>query len=172
MTRMTTITPLEAKIAGVLHDNITNAVVKASTNRYLCKLNLHNNTFLKKLNHRLGVIHRLATEGETLVQSPYEHGSDDGVENALLAIRHLIEGNYYGSREFLFKRLDFITSSALSELYDRRHREWIDRITAAIQNASSTKSVKRTKPVQRKQPRNKKGQFIKTTKTKKIKKRR
>jgi hypothetical protein len=165
---MDTITPLEAKIAKFLHTGITNAVVKASSNRYFCRFNLHNNTFLKRLNNRLNIAYRTVFDEKSVVEAPYNYGSEDGVENALLAIRQLIDGGYTGNREYLFKRLDYLTNRALNDLYDRNHRDWIQRIDQAIHAAKVQEKpvVKaRRRPVDR--PRDKKGRFTKLSKKRK-----
>lgn len=173
---------LEAKLAKVIYNNLTPLVVTASTHPILSRLNLHNNKFLKKLNHKARMVYGMGYQPDILVKASYDRGGDDNIENALIAIRELTtEANHAGHKEYIFKRLEFLANEAISALYDRNHEDWTYRINTAIEQARQRKKVvkpskkkttttksktvkkpikKKAKPVQRR--RNKKGQFIKS----------
>jgi len=167
-------TKLEEKIAKYLHQGITTAVTKAAVHPVFCRLNLHNNKLLKDINRRAKIVYQMAYTPEVLVEAPYEYGGDDNVENALIAIRELALNDHHADhKEYIFKRIDFLTAEALHALYDRNHREWVQRIDRAIHEVKSViskpvkkvKTVKSVKKTSKKKPvarlRNKKGQFIK-----------
>jgi hypothetical protein len=178
----TNTTPFEAKLAKVIYNNLTPLVVTASIHPVLSRLNLHNNRFLKKLNIKAKMLYYMSYEPDAVVKASYDRGGDDNIENALIAIRELAtEVNHAGHREYIFKRLEFLTNEAINALYDRNHEDWTYRINTAIEQARQRKKVvkpskkkatttksntvkkpikKKAKPVQRR--RNKKGQFIKS----------
>jgi hypothetical protein len=167
-------TTLEEKIAKYLHIGITTTVAKAAVHPVFCRLNLHNSKLLKTINRKAKIVYQMAYTPEVLIEAPYEFGGDDNVENALIAIRELAHGDHHGDhKEYIFKRIDFLTGEALHALYDRNHREWVQRIDRAIHEAKGVvpkpvKKVKTVKPVKKTSKkksvtrlRNKKGQFIK-----------
>jgi hypothetical protein len=181
---MTTTTPtIEAKIAKIIYHNLTPLVLKTSTNPILCRLNLHNNSFLKKINHKAKMVYGMSYQPDILVKASYDRGGEDNVENALLTIQGLVRGDHHANhKEYIFKRIEFLVNEAMSALYDRNHEEWMQRIQTAILSAKTTKKpvvkkatpkVKKTttpktkkKVIKSKKPvkriRNKKGQFIST----------
>lgn len=138
---------LEAKIARTIYHNLTPVVLRASTHPLLCKLNLHNNSFLKKVNHKAKMIYGMSYQPDILVKASYERGGEDDTENALLAIQELVRGNHHADhKEYIFKRIEFLTNEAISSLYDRNHQDWLIKINRAIHEAKSlVKSVKKTK---------------------------
>ena len=140
---MSTIKPtIEAKIARIIYQNLTPIVVKASTNPLLCKLNLHNNSFLKKVNYKAKMIYGMEYQPDILVKASYDMGSEDNIENALLSIHELIRGDYHaGHKEYIFKRIEFLISEAITNLYERNHQEWLNKIGKAIQEARSSKKI-------------------------------
>jgi hypothetical protein len=178
----TNTTPFEAKLAKVICNNLTPFVVRASIHPVLSRLNLHNNKFLKKLNHKAKIVYGMSYQPDVLVKASYERGGDDNIENALIAIRELAtEPNHADHREYIFKRLEFLANEAINALYDRNHQDWTHRVNTAIEQARQKKKVvkstkkkatatrsktaekpikKKAKPLQRR--RNKKGQFIKS----------
>ena len=173
-------TPIEAKLAKFIYLNLNKVVTKSATHPVFCRLNLHNNCILKKLNSKVGMMYKMTYLRDELVKAPYNYGGQDDVENALIAIREVVKGAHT-YKEYLFERINFLASEALHSLYKKDHEEWVERITSAIQKAKQnkkttkrtskkstvktvkSKSVKKTskkvKPVERR--RNKKGQFIK-----------
>jgi len=188
---MNTTTPtIEAKIARVIYHNLTPIVLKASTHPLFCRLNLHNNSLLKKVNHKAKMVYGMEYQPDILVKASYDRGGEDNIENALLSIQELVRGDHHaGHKEYIFKRIEFLVNEAMSALYDRNHADWLQRIQTAILNAkalkeSATKKVKQVKkapvkttkkkivkisvkkPIKKKvklapRRRNKKGQFIK-----------
>jgi hypothetical protein len=172
-------TTVEVKIAKLIHDNLPEAVIKASTHPLFCKLNLHNSSLLKKINQRASTLYKMSCQRDELVKAPYNYGGEDNLENALLAIQEIIKGDH-DHREYLFERIGFLASEAINTYYEKNHTEWLTRIQTAIHNAKTTKkpvvikspkktvkSVKNVKTVVSKtkkpigRPRNRKGQFIK-----------
>jgi hypothetical protein len=178
----TTTTSLEAKLAKIIYNNLTPFVVRASIHPVLSKLNLHNNRFLKKLNHKARMVYGMGYQPDVLVKASYDRGGEDNIENALIAIRELTtDVNHADHKEYIFKRLEFLTNEAINALYDRNHEDWTYRINTAIEQARQRRKVvepskkkttttrsktvkkpvlKKAKPTQRR--RNKKGQFIKS----------
>lgn len=170
-----TSTSFEAKLAKAIYLNLTPLVVNASTHPIFSKLNLHNSKLLKKINHKAKMVYGMSYQPDTLVKASYNRGGDDNIENALLAIHELIQGDHHADhKEYIFKRLEFLTDEAINALYERNHQEWLTKIGTAIQNAKALKKKKKTVPVKLKKkkplskkkitscvrPRNKKGQFI------------
>jgi len=171
---------VEAKIAKFIYKNLAVNVVRASTHPLLCKLNLHNSTILKKINAKAGIVYKMAYNEDELVKESFDCGGSDDAENALLTILSLVRSNKHENhKEYIFKRIDYLASVALSSIYDRNHAEWVQRIHEAIHSARNVinkkpKTTKITKskktPVSKKtvktktsaKPlRNKKGQFVK-----------
>jgi hypothetical protein len=111
---------------------------------------------------------------DILVKASYERGGEDSIENALLTIQELVRGNHHADhKEYIFKRIEYLATEAISALYDRNHQEWLSKINTAIQNAKTTKVTKKlVKVVKSKTPvkatkkksvtrkRNKQGQFV------------
>lgn len=187
---MNTTTPtIEAKIAKVIYNNLAPIVLRASTHPLFCRLNLHNNSFLKRVNHKAKMVYGMGYQPDTLVKASYYKGGEDDIENALLSIQELVRGDHHADhKEYIFKRIEFLTNEAISALYDRNHKEWMQKIQTAILNAKAlkvsiiekvkqvkkvpAKTKKKITKVQTKKPlkkknkltprrRNKKGQFIK-----------
>lgn len=190
---MSTTTPtIEAKVARIIYHNLTSLVVNASTHPIFSRLNLHNNSLLKKINHKAKMVYGMAYQPDILVKASYNRGGEDDVENALLTIQELVRGDHHADhKEYIFKRIEFLTNEAISALYDRNHEDWMQKIQTAINNARILKNnvlVKiKKKPTTKKTPvklkkktpiklkkkttvkrkrivkrlRNKKGQFIK-----------
>jgi hypothetical protein len=142
---MSTPTKTEVKIAGFIYNNLGNFVSKAATHPILCRLNLHNNRLLKKINNKAGILYRMATQEDALVKAPYYQGGEDNTENALMSIKELIcSEQHYGYKDFIFKRINFLVCEAMSDLYNRNHQEWVQRINAAIHAARPVlKAVKK-----------------------------
>jgi len=180
---MSTITQptFEAKIAKAIYNNLTPFVVRASIHPVLSKLNLHNNRLLKKINTKAKMVYYMSYEPDAIVKASYDKGGEDNIENALLTIQELVHGDHHADhKEYIFKRLDFLTSEAIEALYSRNHQDWLYRIGNAIQNAKEKQTKKRSvvkpgkktliKPVKKKtskktktatpRRRHKKGQFI------------
>ena len=133
---MSTPTPTEVKIAGFIYNNLGNLVTKAATHPVLCRLNLHNNKLLKKINNKAGIVYKMATQEDVLVKAPYYQGGEDNTENALMSIKELIcSEQHHGYKDFIFKRINFLVSEAMSDLYNRNHQDWVQRINAAIHAA-------------------------------------
>jgi len=150
----TTTTPtIEAKVARVIYHNLTPLVVNASTHPIFSKLNLHNNSLLKKINHKAKMIYGMSYQPDILVKASYNKGGEDNVENALLTIQELVRGSHHAwHKEYIFKRIEFLTNEAISALYDRNHEDWLYKIQTAIHNAKSLKetvvrNVKQSKKV-------------------------
>ena len=136
---MNTPTPLEVKIAGLIHNNLGNLVAKAAVHPVFCRLNLHNNKLLRKVNNRASILYKMATQEDILIKAPYYQGGEDNTENALMSIHELLRSEQHcGHREFLFKRIGFLVSEAMSDLYNRNHQEWVQRINDAITAARPT----------------------------------
>lgn len=172
----TTPTPFEAKLAKVIYNNLTPLVVGASTHPIFSRLNLHNNTFLKKVNHKAKMVYGMSFQPDILVKASYDRGGEDNIENALIAINELVSSDHHaGHKEYIFKRIEFLSTEALHALYNRNHQDWLTKISTAIQNAKTNtkvkketkkkettkrKTVNKTKKTAIKRLRNKKGQFI------------
>lgn len=131
---------LEAKIAKLIHKGITDAVIGAATHPVFCRLNLHNNDFLKKVNKRARIVYDMAYHRDETIQAPYNCGSDDNSENAFLAILDLIKSNHE-HKEYIFERIQFLANEGLAALYKTDHENWIQRIHTAIHTASLVKQV-------------------------------
>jgi len=176
----TNTTPLEAKLAKVIYNNLTPFVVRASIHPVLSKLNLHNNRLLRKINTKAKMMYYMSYEQDAIIKASYDKGGEDNIENALIAIRELVtEDNHADHKEYIFKRLEFLANEAINALYNRNHQDWTYRINTAIDEArqkaksskkkstTTTKSKLKKKPVRKKtkslqRRRNKKGQFIKS----------
>lgn len=180
----TTQPTIEAKIARAIYHNLTPLVVKASTHPILCKLNLHNNDYLKKINRKTKMVYTMGYQPDVIVKASYDRGGEDNIENALLSIAELVRGDHHEDhKEYIFKRINYLATEALTALHDRNHQDWLVKIGRAIQDAKtlvkeakvkkkpvkqvvkSAKSVKskKTKTVKKlalARRRNKKGQFI------------
>ena len=148
----TTTTSLEAKLAKIIYNNLTPFVVRASIHPVLSKLNLHNNRLLKKLNTKAKMVYYMNFEPDAIVKDRYERGGEDNIENALLTINELVSSDYHANhKEYIFKRINYLTTEALTALHDRNHQDWLNRINTALENArvlkktlkKSNKSVKR-----------------------------
>jgi hypothetical protein len=172
---MTTPTTTEIKLAKFIHDNLPTLVIKAGTHPFFCKFNLHNNKFLKTINSRAGLIYKMSECGDDLIKAPYDFDGESKVDNALLAIKALLESDRKGySEEYITKRVGFLVDEALQAYYDISHQSWVERVHAAIHEVKKELGVKvkakvksagvKKKPVKR--MRNKKGQFIKARKRK------
>jgi hypothetical protein len=113
--------------------------------------------------------------GDDLIKAPYDFDGESKVDNALLAVKALLESDLRGySEEYIIKRIGFLVDEALQSYYDISHQSWVERIHTAIHEVkkeiavkvkakAKSKSVKK-KPVKR--MRNSKGQFIKARKRK------
>ena len=172
---MMTPTTTEIKIAKLIHENLPTLVIKAGTHPIFCKLNLHNNKFLKTINSRAGIIYKMSKCGDDLIKAPYDFDGESKVDNALLAIKALLESDRRGySEEYIIKRIDFLVDEALQSYYDISHQSWVERIHIAIHEVKKEIGIKaktklksksaKKKPVKR--MRNSKGQFIKVRKRK------
>ena len=175
---------LEAKVAKVIYNNLAPIVAGASVHPIFCRLNLHNSRFLKRINHKARMVYGMAYQPDIFVKASYERGGEDSIENALLTIQELVRGEHHADhKEYLFKRVEYLATEAISALYDRNHQEWLLKINTAIQSAKTSKVTKKAvkvtkkvskvvksikakspvrttkkKPVSRK--RNKQGQFV------------
>jgi hypothetical protein len=181
---MTTPTQTEIKLAKFIQDNLPALVIKAGTHPIFCKLNLHNNKLLKTINTRASLIYKMSRCSDDLVKAPYEFDGETKVDNALLAIRALLQSDRRGySEEYIVKRIGFLVDEALQSYYDVSHQSWVERVHSAIHEAKKEiikktkvktkkpikavvkkKSIKVKKPVKR--VRNSKGQFIEARKRK------
>lgn len=181
---MNTPTQTEIKLAKFIQDNLPALVIRASTHPVFCKLNLHNNKLLKTINSRANLIYKMSYCIDDLVKAPYEFDGETKVDNALLAIRALLQSDRRGySEEYIIKRVGFLVDEALQAYYDVSHQSWVERVHNAIHKAKKEitkkakvktekviKSISKKKPVKVKKPvkrmRNSKGQFIKARKRK------
>jgi hypothetical protein len=164
----------EAKVAKVIYNNLAPIVANAAVHPIFCRLNLHNSRLLKKINHKARMVYGMGYQPDILVKASYERGGEDGIENALITIQELVRGEHHADhKEYIFKRLEYLATEAISALYDRNHQDWISKINTAIQNAKTNKvtkkivkdvkvktSVKVTKKKSTTRKRNKKGQFV------------
>lgn len=168
---MNTTPSLKAKLAKFTHDNLPDLIGKAAVHPLFCKLNLHNNSLLKKINSKACDYYSYVYHGDALVRASFNCGGDDILENSLIAIERLSRNNNLNT-EFVFKRINFIVNEGLQALYDRNHQEWIKRIDNAIHESKTTTStsklIKKPKITKKNvQLRNKKGQFVSTRKHRK-----
>jgi len=175
---MNTPTQTEIKLAKFIQDNLPALVIKAGTHPIFCKLNLHNNKLLKTINTRASLIYKTSQCNDELVKASYEYDGETKVDNALLAIKALLQSDRRGyNSEYVIKRIEFLADEALAAYYEISHENWVQRIGSAIESAKKVvskktakvvkvkpkaKTVKTKKPVKR--LRNKKGQFIKVRK--------
>jgi len=168
---MSTLTTFEAKIAKSIHDKFTSVISRLSSSSPFAGVNLNESLLVKAIERRLSIAYRAVLDEKNLIEEPYSvYGSVDSVENALLAIKDLITGGYCGNRNYLFKRLDFLTTSALNDLKERNHTEWIQRINQEFcatsdltKSAQVIRARKRKRNVQTRL-RDKSGRFIKNKK--------
>jgi len=50
---------------------------------------------------------------EALITESYDNGSKDEINNLLMEMLHLINNGYYGNKEYLFERMDYLITQGL-----------------------------------------------------------
>jgi hypothetical protein len=183
---MNTTPNTEAKIAKFIYKNLPTIVARAGVHPIFCRLNLHNNKFLKAVNTRAGIVYKMAYCQNELITERYDQGGETKVDDALLAIKALLKSDWHAyHKDYIVKRIEFLTNEALQAYYSVSRDSWVERVHNAIQEAKRQEKAKskkkptitksKKKPVQKKKlvtkskkvtkrARNSKGQFIKARK--------
>jgi hypothetical protein len=108
------------------------------------KLINSNYEVLNRLGLTMYINYEMLTNRKRLVSAPFDYGFSDQMNNILVEMNHIMDGGYYGNKDYLFERMKYLINQGL-----------MLKVTSLTSHTISVNN----KPLEQIRPRNKKGQF-------------
>jgi len=121
-------------------------------NTAINKLINSNNPMLNRIGLTLHINREMQTNRKNLISAPFDYGFSDQMNNILVEMNHIMDGGYYGNKDYLFERMKYLINQGFMHKMSA-----LNTHTISVNN----------RPLKQLRPRNKKGQFISTHRRKK-----
>jgi len=139
------------KLHSFLYLPITIGMIKNIITSIVNRLSNSENAALNRLGQMININYEMSTNREKFIAASYDYGSSNKMNNILIEMKYLIDGGYYGNKDYLFSRMNFLILEGFNLQCSS------GKPTISVNNISLEKLNERS----RKLPaRNKKGQFV------------